>query len=383
MISGRKIKYLFEDKKAELATKLADRKNKFALITAAAVLAPLLLLLIFFYGGFNFSKITSVVGIIFQQESEIEKDAQNSRSDLKLISRDDFLKKYNPKPAFLPQAIEIHSSLAEYIRSNSTTTLLPARNWSVPFIDINAESAIAIDMPSNRILYGKNVFAVRPIASITKLMTALIAVENMNLSDVATVSQNAIRTEGSSASLVTGEELTIEQLLYAALLESSNDAAVAIGEFYDSTRPEGSGKFVDLMNQRAEQLALKDTSFIEPSGLDAGNQTTSFGVANILWVAFQNETLRVIMGTSTYTTGPGNREFTHSWVNLNTLVGAYEDILAGKTGYTEEAGPSMALLSATSNPDKYIVVVVLSAQDRIDESTNLLNWVRQAYIWED
>ncbi|MEX2145325.1 MAG: hypothetical protein WD712_03095 [Candidatus Spechtbacterales bacterium] len=374
MLSGRKIK---------ISEALKGSRKKFALLAATAVAAPLLLLILFFYGGLNLSKISSAFNFVFRENPETSRESRTDRSDLRLISRQDFIKKYNPKPAYLPQALEIHSSLSGYVKSNSTSTLLPVRNWSVPFVDIKAESALAIDLPGARILYGKNVFEPRPIASLTKLMTALVAAEHMNLSDVATVSQNAVRTEGSSASLLVGEELTIEQLLYAALLESSNDAAVAIQEFYDGSREAGTPSFVDLMNQKAGALTLKDTSFVEPSGLSAENKTTAFGVASILWAAFQNENVARILGTSNYTTEPLNKEFTHYWVNLNTLIGAYGEIIAGKTGYTEEAGPSMTVLSATPNANKFVAIVVLNAYDRIEESTNLLNWVKQAYIWEE
>lgn len=354
--------------------------KKKLLIVGLLILIPMLLAIFLFYGNLNLSNITASLITIKTREPNVE-NINKPSSTLKLISRNEFLKKYNPEQSSLPQTTQWTSSLSTFIQTNTSTELLPARNWSVPFIDIASTVALAIEMPSKRVLYGKNAFEVRQIASLTKLMTALIVYENLNLEDEVTISQKALNTEGNSANFVAGEKFTVKQLLYALLLESSNDAAVALEEFYNQNYKTGLS-FIDLMNAKVRELGIQDANFEEPSGLSINNVASAHSVAQILHEAFTKPELKEIMATSSFITQAKNRDTKHYWINLNTLLGAYDEVLAGKTGYIEEAGPSIAILTKTSNPNKYLVIVMLDSQDRTQAATSLLEWIHQAYIWE-
>lgn len=372
-------------KKAMAAIDNVSKKinKKTFIFLAVSTLLPLLLLLVFFYGNFNLKNIYSNMTASDKTENYSEESFSLKNLSLQLIPRNKFVEKYNPKPAFLPRPIQLQATLSGFLKSNTSMELLPVRNWAVPFADINASSAIAIEMPTKRILYGKNVFEVRPVASLSKLITAMVVYETLNLDEIVTISQKAVQTEGNAASLVAGEQLTVEQLLYALLLESSNDAAVGLQEHYDSKRLSSQENFVQLMNTKARELGLNDATFEEPSGLSEYNQTSANGVAKMLYEAYQNPTIARIISSSSHITSPNNKDITHYWINLNTLLEAYDGIIGGKTGYTEEAGPSMSIIITTPNEGRYVIIVVLNAEDRVEETTNLLKWIREAYIWEE
>jgi len=296
--------------------------------------------------------------------------------------RESFLEKYQASSLnFLPQANIASSSLSGFINNNSTSALLPVRNWQVQFKDIDATTALVVYMPNQRVLYGKNVFEQRSIASLTKLMTALVVLDNFDPQDVITISQEAIRQEGDSARFVAGEQFTVNQLLYALLLESSNDAAYAFLEHYEKTNP--GAIFTDAMNQRALDMGLDGTFFVDSSGLDDNNVSTSYEVAQLLYIAFKNDLLRQVMSEASYTVRSSNRDIAHFWVNLNSLLGNQEDIILGKTGFTTAAGPSMTAVANSPIQNNFMVTVVLDAQDRIEATKELIEWTKGAYIWDE
>ena len=363
-------------------TKIFIKNNpKMLGILGISIILPVLLTLFFYYGNVNLATI-NILSPQKTSETATETTTQN-RLKLKLISENEFLDKFNPAPAFLPKPIQINTTLSGFLKSNSALDLLPTRNWAVPFKDVEAYSAIAIEMPTKRILYGKNVYQVRPIASITKLVTAVVAFENIDPDTIVTISQDAIETEGAAGGLVGGEKLTAEELAYALLLESSNDAAIALAEHYNDNREEGAPDFVELMNIKVQNWGINDTSFEEPTGLSANNTSSANSIGKILYEATQNKDIAYIMRQTSHATEALNKDMAHYWINLNTLLGAYPEIIGGKTGFTDEAGPSMAIIATTPNSDRYVVIAVLNAIDRVAETRELYNWVKEAYIWEE
>lgn len=194
------------------------------------------------------------------------------------------------------------------------------------------------------------------MASTTKIMTALVAIENAALTDEVVITEEAVGIEGSSAYLKEGEILSMEELLYALLLRSANDAAVAIAcEIGGSV--EG---FADMMNERAASLGLSDTHFTNPHGLDdAEHYTTAHDLALIAAEALKNDTLKAI--SSTY-----KRSFTRDdkailYVNHNKLLKLYDGALGMKTGYTKKSG--RCLVGAAERDGLTFVTVTLDAPD--------------------
>lgn len=231
-------------------------------------------------------------------------------------------------------------------------------------------SCILIEANTGKILYEKNSNDVRFPASTTKIMTAILTVENCNLDDVATVSHNAVYSipyDYTHASLKEGEELTIEQLLYALTIPSANDAAIVLAEHISGSVEE----FAKLMNKRAEELGCKNTHFVNPNGIHSKDHTsTSYDLALMGKFAMQNSIIRKIVSTTQFTLPATNkysktdRIFNNSNDLLNTYSRYYYEGTTGvKTGYTGEAG-NCIIASAKKN-DFEVILVVLGG-----ESTN-------------
>ena len=220
--------------------------------------------------------------------------------------------------------------------------------------DISAKSAVLIDAESGAVLYGENEHDRRGMASTTKIMTALVALENASLSDVVTVAPEACGIEGSSVYLFPEEQITMETLLYALMLQSANDAAEAIA-YAVSGSVEG---FVALMNEKARELGLTDTHFDNPHGLDGKTHyTTALELARITAEALKNETFRQIVGTEKKAIPLHNGEATRLLINHNRLLRDYDDVIGVKTGYTRACGRT--LVSAAEQNGITLICVTL------------------------
>ncbi|TYQ16008.1 UNVERIFIED_CONTAM: D-alanyl-D-alanine carboxypeptidase (penicillin-binding protein 5/6) [Acetivibrio alkalicellulosi] len=226
-------------------------------------------------------------------------------------------------------------------------------NKSVAPPKIEAGAAIVLDTISGRVLYEKNAHSRKAIASTTKIMTAIVAIEKGDLEDKVKVSKKAASIWGSTINLQTGEELTLNELLYGMLIKSGNDAAIAVAEHIGGS-VEG---FVDMMNKKAMDLGLKDTSFKNPHGLDAnGHYSTAYELAILTRYALDNPVFSKIVATqSTYI---ANRNL-HT---TNEMLGMYHGADGVKTGYTGKAG--RCLVTSATRDNWRIVSVVLNCSSR-------------------
>lgn len=223
-------------------------------------------------------------------------------------------------------------------------------------VSTSAAAAILVDVDSGRVLYEHNADAKMGIASTTKLLTALVAIERGDLSDVVTVSREAAYTEGSSMYLKAGEELTLEALLYGLLLCSGNDAAVAIAEHIAGSQE----KFAELMNEKAAEIGMENSSFVTPNGLDAeGHYSTARDMARLACAAVENETL--VRLASTRTAAVAGRTMT----NHNKLLGSLEGCIGLKTGYTMASGRTL-VTCAERNGQRLAAVTLQDGNDWAD-----------------
>lgn len=223
-------------------------------------------------------------------------------------------------------------------------------------VDTSASSAILMDMDSGRVLYERNADARMLIASTTKIMTALVAIRDGNLSNTVKVSREAAYTEGSSMYLKEGEELTLETLLYGLLLCSGNDAAVAVAEHVAGSVE----RFVKRMNETAMSLGMENSSFANPNGLDDENHySTARDMAVLACAAMRNETLVRIASTRTVTVGG------RTMTNHNKLLGYLDGCLGLKTGYTRAAGRTL-VSCAERNGQRLIAVTLQDGNDWAD-----------------
>ena len=227
---------------------------------------------------------------------------------------------------------------------------------------VSARSAVLIDAESGQILYGKDENTRRGMASTTKIMTALVALEHSSLDEVVIVAPEACGIEGSSIYLFPEEQITMETLLYALMLQSANDAAEAIA-YAISGSVEG---FVALMNEKADELGLSATHFDNPHGLDGETHyTTAYELAKIAAAALENETFRRIVGTEKKAIPLHNGEATRLLVNHNRLVREYDDVIGVKTGYTRACGRTL-VSAAEQNGVTLICVTLDDGNDWVD-----------------
>lgn len=242
-------------------------------------------------------------------------------------------------------------------------------------LNLNCVAATILDQESGRILYSKNGNKILPMASTTKIMTAIVAIERGNIKDVVTVSTKAASVPGSSAGLRAGDKVTLEELLYGLMLKSGNDAAVAIAEHIAGNVQ----NFVKLMNDKALEIGALNTSFITPHGLDAEDHfTTANDLAKITAYAMKNDLFAKIVATkeiSSGITGP----FKYSYNNINKFLFRVDNSDGVKTGYTGNAGKCL-VASVRHKFGRYICVVLNSA-DRWKDAEKLVQYASKKYIF--
>lgn len=267
------------------------------------------------------------------------------------------------KPIFndasLLSVSEIPMKQAEYVEPATTS----------------ASSALAIDLESQSVLYEKNSMERVPIASLTKLMTAYIILEENDPTSVVTVSANAAGTGGSRMGLYAGEQITVKDLLYGLFIVSGNDASVALAEFNAGSETE----FIKKMNAVAEELGLEDTRYTNTTGLESASAySTARDLATLSAQLLKNEGVREIVNNMkvSVTSVSGT---VHELVNTNILLGQM-GIKGLKTGKTPSAGE--CLIALADSPEGHeVVTIVLGSSNRFADTKILLDWIYNAYVW--
>ncbi len=243
---------------------------------------------------------------------------------------------------------------------------LPARA-SEPFT-VAAKGAVLIDGASGRVLFGQNENAMYPMASTTKVMTTLLALENSALDEKVTAGKNAHGVEGTSLYLSEGETLSMEHMLYGLMLRSGNDAAVAVAEHIAGSVP----AFAKMMNEKAEALGI-DAHFVNPHGLDAdGHKISALGLALLFREAMRNTDFRTITATQRKVIPWVGNEYSRVLENKNKLLKTYEGATGGKTGYTGKAG--RCLVFSAKRDGMELIGAVLNCPTWFDTATQLLDW---------
>ncbi|MBY9081608.1 D-alanyl-D-alanine carboxypeptidase [Paenibacillus sp. HN-1] len=233
----------------------------------------------------------------------------------------------------------------------------------------HAKAAALIDVESGRILYSSHGDEPMLIASLTKIMTAIVAIENGDLSSKVTVGRNAYAKEGSSLFLKQGEQMTLENMLYGLMLRSGNDAATAIAEHVGGSE----AGFVYLMNAKAEELGLTHTHFQNPHGLDAKEHySTANDLAVLTAYAMHNPVFKEIVKTQVKTADNPNDKWDYKWLNKNKMLRLYEGADGVKTGYTKKA--LRCLVSSATRNGQQLVAVTLNDGDDWNDHAALLNF---------
>lgn len=238
----------------------------------------------------------------------------------------------------------------------------------------NSKAAVLIDIASGRILYEKNMRQQLPMASTTKIMTAITAIEEGNLQDTVTASLRAQNTGGSSIYLQAGERLTLEELLYGLMLQSGNDAAVAIAEHIAGSCEE----FARLMNKKAAGIGAANSNFVNPHGLDAPRHyTTAEDLAKITAHALKNPEFKKIVATKQKKIPWWGRDYLRVLNNKNKILWQVEGGDGVKTGFTKKAG--RCLVASATRDGWQLASVVLNCGPMWEESKALLEYGFENY----
>lgn len=239
----------------------------------------------------------------------------------------------------------------------------------------SARALLIKDLGTGLTLYQKDSSLPFPIASTTKIMTALVSGEYFKPNSVLTVDTSA-NTPGSKVGLIKGEDLTFRALLYGMLLSSGNDAAFAIAENF----PGGVLGFVSAMNKKAMELNLKNSHFDNPAGFDSPNQySTAEDLSKITEEALKNYQLERIFATKETNIVSLNKKYTHQLLNLNKLLSSVNGVLGVKTGTTEQAKENLVTL--VEREGHRVLLVLLGSSDRFGETTKLIDWTYSSFEW--
>lgn len=221
-------------------------------------------------------------------------------------------------------------------------------------LSLSCRSCVLMDSDSGRVLYAKDENNPRLIASITKIMTAILAIESGRLEEEVTVGEEVLTMYGSNIYIELGEKMKLLDMVYGLMLRSGNDAAIVIATFIGGTEE----KFVEMMNEKAKEIGMTNTVFHNSHGLDevTQNKSTAYDMALLSSYASHNETYMKIVGTKKYTVQTDKKSYL--WTNRNKLLSLYEYATGGKTGYTPSAGRT--LVTNASNNGLNLTAVTLN-----------------------
>ncbi len=236
-------------------------------------------------------------------------------------------------------------------------------------LEVSAKAAVVLNGDTGEVIFAKNEGTRLSMASTTKIMTGLLLCEYGNLDREITVTDEMVRVEGSSMGLLPGDKVTLHDLLYGLMLASGNDAANTIAIVVGKSI---SG-FAKMMNDKAKEIGLKNTSFVTPSGLDDENHyTTAYDMAVLTQYALKNTDFAAAVGSQSATLNYGNPPYRRTLTNHNKLLKMVDGCIGVKTGYTKKSG--RCLVSAVKRDGKYVIAVTLSAPDDWNDHKSMLEY---------
>ena len=245
-------------------------------------------------------------------------------------------------------------------------------NSSEEEIDVDSRIALIYDRASGRILYEKNGNKQTPMASTTKIMTAIVVLENANLKDVVTIDSKAAGIGGSRLGLKKNDKISVNDLLYGLLLRSGNDAAIALATYVGGSVEE----FANMMNKKAEELGLVNSHFVVPHGLDnEGHYTTAYELAKMADYALNIEKFKEIVSTKNTTIYING--YAKAINNTNNILGSVSGVYGVKTGFTNGAG--RCLVSSCKRDDLDIITVIIGADTTKQRSADTIKLIQYAY----
>lgn len=272
----------------------------------------------------------------------------------------------------------LNAQAQAYILPVSQASYLPIRNFNIADPETDAKAAGIYDVRSERFLYTKNINDKLPIASITKLMTAIIIIENLSLNDSFTVGAEDINVDGDGADLNKGEVIRGADLLKIMLIKSSNDATLT----FSSNAAKKKINLVVKMNDKSKLIGMLDTKFNDPAGLEDNDSFSTINdLVKLVRYVGKYPIIWDILLTQFADVNSIDGRFSHRLVNTNRLLNQIPNIVGGKTGFTDGAMETMVLEVLVDSGRDQLISVILGSKNRFDETKKLIDWAKNAYQW--
>ncbi len=272
----------------------------------------------------------------------------------------------------------VHNSYEAYLLPISEPSYFPIYDAKTEKPVINAKAGLVYDTRSGRFLFAKNSRIKLPVASLTKILSAIVVLENLNPKDTVKIPKEVLKVDAEKQSLYLGEEITVQDLLKLTLIESSNDAAYALA-WYANTK---SINFVDKMNDKAQTLNMIDSHFLDPAGLNDNAYSTAEDLIKLVKHSLKYGLIWDILTEKSIVVKSTDGKIEHKLESTNQLFGVIPDIVGGKTGHTDKAQGCMILAIEIPDKNDKIISVVLGSSVRFDDTKTLIDWVKSAYRWE-
>lgn len=278
-----------------------------------------------------------------------------------------------PNPYFFPVKETKGLNFPEDIVLPSPPPVPVQINKTIP--EVSAEGVLIKDLSSGILLYSKNENIRYQPASTTKIMTALVSMDQFKPEEILTVKK--VMQEGRVMGLLTNERISVESLIYGILVHSANDAAFTLAENF----PGGIDKFVEKMNEKGKELGLDNTHFTNPAGFDDDEHyTNASDLAKLAQIALSKKYFAKIVGTRSITVSDVDYTYFHELKNVNELLGRIPGVAGVKTGFTQTAGE--ILVTEVKKNGQSVLFVLLKSRDRFGETRTLIDWVFNNFVWQ-
>lgn len=285
-----------------------------------------------------------------------------------------------------PAAEQLHLAAIEPLLTTTQAYIFPLSEPSyLPLLDSNvrkpqlgSKAAVSYDVRSARYLYSQSINQQLPVASLTKVLTAAVVLDTLDLKDTVTVGSESLKVDGEVQDLYIDEQISVENLLKYMLVKSSNDAAYALAAHAKT-------KGIDLvasMNRKAQDWGMTNSRFLDPAGLNDDAYSTAEDMTRLVERLLKYRMIWDILVEKKMVVTSTDRTITHQLENTNQLLDQIPNIIGGKTGYTEKALGCMILIVNVPEQRDTIITIVLGSTSRFEDTKKLVNWVSSAYRWE-
>ena len=242
---------------------------------------------------------------------------------------------------------------------------------------IDAKSALVYDTRSGRFLFAKNPRIKLPVASLTKILSAVVVLENLDLKETVRIPKEVLKVDEEKQSLYLDEEITVQSLLKLMLIESSNDAAYALAWYTNSKGI----NFAEKMNEKARMFGMNDSTFLDPAGLNDSAYSTAEDLVKLIRNTIKHDIIWDILTEKSVIVKSVDGKIEHRIESTDLLLGVIPDIFGGKTGYTDGALGCMILVVDIPDKNDKLISVVLGSRSRFEDTKKLIDWIKKSYRW--